>query len=143
MARRATHQNGFSLIGATAATLAITAIVLVPRLFSITEFFIVRTEANLLVEQLKDAQRIALRDDIDQRIRLTSDRGFVRERRAGEGWLFEQAYTLPDGLEISGPKDIEFFSRGAMGPVALYAITSLNGVRREIISTKNRRIFVQ
>jgi hypothetical protein len=143
MARRGIRQNGFSSIGATAAALVVTVMVFVPRLYPINEYLAVRTEANLFVEQLKDAQRIAVGSDTDQRIRLTSERGFIRERRAGAGWLFEQAYALPDGLEISGPRDIEFFSRGVMGPAALYSIESPKGLRREIILTNNRSISVQ
>jgi hypothetical protein len=128
---------------AVAFMLIIAAMVLVPRLPAIRDSRAVSAEADQVVNQLRRAQRSAVADDADRRVRLTSKHGFVRERRAGAGWLQEQTYVLPEGMAISGPDGIEFYARGAMGPVAHYTITGAGGARREVVLTKYRTAFTQ
>jgi hypothetical protein len=43
---------------------------------------------------------IAVGKDRDRRIRVTSERGYVREKRVGAGWMLEESYVLPEGLAI-------------------------------------------
>lgn len=134
---------GFTILSATGATLIISALFLFSGFPKLQEYFVVRSAASSLVEELKKAQRLATGEDLDRRIRLTSERGYVREKRAGAGWLFEQAYVLGDGLEVSGPSDIEFQSHSALSPVALYRIRGPKAVRFEIVTAKDGRISLK
>jgi hypothetical protein len=132
--------SGFTVIAAAIGTLIIAGVLISLNRPFLHEYFAVRSASNSFVAQLKEAQRITIGEDRDRRIRITSERGYVREKRAGAGWLFEEAYTLPEGLEIFGPHDIEFQSHSALSPVALYTISGPNNVRREIITQKNGNI---
>lgn len=129
--------DGFSITAVAVGTLVTTTLFAAPQFSSIQEYFAVRAAASELVENLKETQRLTVGHDVDRRIRLTSERGYVREKRAGAGWLFEQAFVMPDGMELFGPPVIEFQSHSTLSPVALYTITGPNLVRREIVMKKN------
>jgi hypothetical protein len=135
--------RGFSLLGVTTGSFIITSIFILLQSGNVQEYFKVRTATATFVEDLKEAKRIAIGHDVDRRIRLTSDHGFVRERRNGAGWMFEQAYTLPEGLEIFGPDKIEFVSRSALSPVGIYTISGPHSVQREVVLTENGVVSVR
>jgi hypothetical protein len=135
--------RGSASIAVALGTLMVTMIAVMPKLLSLPEYFAVHSAATEFVDNLKEAKRLAVGHDVDRRIRMTGERGYVREMRAGTGWLFEQAYVMPEGMGLFGPPTIEFWSRGNVGPVALYTVTGPNGVRQEILTRKNGIIVVQ
>jgi hypothetical protein len=128
---------------ATLGTLVVASLLVFPNISRVGEFVTLRTTAGEFAAHLKDAQQSARSLDVDRRIRLATETGYVIEKRAGAGWLVESTHVLPEGFEISGPEATEFYARGNVGPTVGYVITGSHGGRRDVITEKKGRIYVK
>jgi hypothetical protein len=142
--RHSRKTAGFSIAEVSLATLIVVLSgFVIPNVSRIADYVSTRATAAEFAEHLKEAQKWAVSMDVDRRVRLATESGYVVEKRAGAGWLLETSYRLPEGFEVSGPETTEFYARGNVGPTAGFVITGPEGSRGVVITEKKGKIFVE
>lgn len=119
-------------------------VVALPQLAGVQENYRLDALAREVSGNLSNTRILAVTENVDHRIKVSSTTTYVLEEQGTNTWTEEDSFDMPVGFTIGTTGAIaEFESRGNASTTATFVITNPNGLTANVVVETSGRSYVQ